>query len=239
MNLPFNDVTNKTGLCQEVDNICGSDTTKYPLVDKARRANMAMAKFVEIALANDTRWQFDDSNQTDLPIGTTGLVQGQNDYSFDSSFLKILKVQCKNSDGDYIDLIPIDVSEVTTPLETTFSENGQPLYYDKYANSIILYPTPSTTVSAGLKVYYQRDATTFVSTDTTKYPGIPSIFHEYIALCMAEPQLLKNVIDVNSQRKYNNYVAKIEKFEQKIADYYQKRDKDDRKKLSAKIIDCK
>ena len=238
MNLPFNDATNKTGLCQEVDSICGSDTTKYPLVDKARRANMAMSKFVEIALANDTRWQFDDTNNTDLPIGTTNLIAGQNDYSFDNSFLKILKVQCKNEQGDYIDLIPLDVSEVGTPLETLFAESGQPVYYDKYAGSVILYPSPSTSVTNGLKVYYQRDATVFLSTDTTKYPGIPSIFHEYIALCMAEPQLLKNVIDVNSQRKYNNYVSKIEKFEQKIADFYQKRDKDDRKILSAKTIDC-
>jgi hypothetical protein len=240
MNLPFNDVTNETGLCQEVDRICGTSSTNYPLKDKARRANMGKSRFITIALENDTRWQFDDSNQTDLPIGTTNLVSGQQDYSFESGFLKILKVEVKDADGNYQQLTPIDRSEYDGSLETYFSTNGQPEYYDKVGNSVLLFPSPSSAVTAGLRVHYQRDGVDYVSTDTTKTTGIPSIFDELIAWYIAEPYLMeKTLTDISGQRKYNALVNKIEKKEQEVANYYSKRDKDVRKIISGKIIDCK
>jgi len=239
MNLPFNDTINETGLCQEVDRICGTTSVNYTLKDKARRANMGMSKFVELALSNDTRWQFDDSNNTDLPIATTDLVQNQSDYSFEGGFLKILKVEIKDSTGNFVSIQPIDRRPATEPLETAFGVSGQPLYYDKVGNSIMLFPKPASASSASLKVYFQRDATVFVSTDTTKYCGIPSIFHELIAFYIAEPYLMeKTLTDVQGQRRYNSLVSKIEKMEQKVAEYYSKRDKDDVVGLTGKVINC-
>jgi len=230
--MDFNKTSDGSGLCQEVDGICGTNTTSYPLVDKARRANMALSRFVGLVLSSDNRWQFDDTNYTDLPIGTTNLVSGQGDYSLATSMLKILKVEMLDSNGDLTTLQPIDITDQSEPLES-IGTSGTPKYYDKHATSVILYPTPNYNSTNGLKVYYQRDASYFVSTDTTKKAGIPSIFHEYIALKMAEPYI--------RDKSKDNYVSirnEITKYEEeRIPEFYAKRNKDERAILTGKVID--
>jgi hypothetical protein len=232
--MTFNDTSTSQGICQEVDSICGSNTISYPLVDKTRRANSALSDFVTIALDSDTNWQFDDSNFSDLPIGTTNLVTSQTDYTLDVSMLKILKVECKDSNGNWIELVPVDQNDVNQPLMETFETTGTPEYYDKIDSSVMLYPAPSYNSTAGLKIYYQRDASPFVSTDTTKVPGIPSLFHKYIALKIAEPYA--------RDKKLENYVSirnEITKYEEEtIPNFFAKRAKDERPVMSGRVIDC-
>lgn len=230
----FNDVTTKLGICQEVDDICGTNTTSYPIESKARRANSAMSDYTGIALDSDDRWSFDDTARTDLPIGTTALVDGQNDYSFDTSVLKVLKVEIKNDEDAWSELIPIDRNDTSIPYDELFGE-GTPKYYDKFASSALLYPTPDYSQDASLRVWYQRDASYFTSSDTTKQPGIPSIFHKYIALKIAEPYA--------RDKRLENYVSirnEIQKYEEeKIPEYYAKRNKDERPTFTGKVIDCR
>jgi hypothetical protein len=231
----FNDVTNSLGICQEVDAICKTTTVSYPLADKARRSNSALSDYVGIALNADDRWSFDDTNYTDLPIGTTALVDGQNDYGLDTSVLKVLKVELKDETGNWIELKPIDRNDTSIPFEERFETEGTPEYYDKFSNSVVLYPTPDYSQAASLRVWFQRDGSYFAATDTTKQPGIPSIFHKYIALKVAEPYLRDN--------KKDNYVSvrnEIQKYEEeKIPEYYSKRNKDERPILTGAYIDCK
>lgn len=235
MSLYFNDTSTSMGLCQEVDKICGTNSTTYPLPDKARRANLALSCFSGIAMSSDNNWTYDDINNTDLPIGSTALVDEQNDYSLSTEILKVLQVECKDTLGNIYKLKPIDRSEYDQPLEEIFKDSGIPQYYDKVANSIILYPTPNYGLAGGLTVYFQRDAETVASTDTTKIIGIPSIFHEYIALKMSLPFLRDNGKE--------NYVAvrnDIDNYEvNKIPEYYSKRNKDERKRLTGKYVDYK
>ena len=235
MGLAFNDATTGLGLCQEVDAVCKTNTTSYPLSDKARRGNSALSDYAGIALSSDDRWSFGDTNYTDLPVGSTDLVITQNDYSLDVSMLKVLKVECKDANGDFIELQPIDRNDVNQPLDTLYETDGTPQYYDKLENSIILYPAPDYNSVGGLRVSYQRDAVYFTAADTTKKPGIPSLFHKYIALKMAEPYLRDN--------KKENYVSvrnEIQKYEEeKIPEYYAKRNKDERPVMTGQIIDCR
>lgn len=228
----YNDTSTNLGLCQEVDGICGTNSTTYPLADKTRRANMALSRFVGIALSADDRWQFDDTNYTDFPIGSTNLVSGQGDYSLATSMLKILKVQILDPQGNTVNLIPIDMNDTTEAQSELFKTDGTPVYYDKFANSPILYPAPNYDLAGGLTVYYQRDASYFTASDTTKNPGIPSIFHEYIALKMAEPYL--------RDKGKENYVSvrnEIQKYEEeRIPEFYAKRNKDERPRLTGLTI---
>jgi len=232
--MQFNDLTTKLGLCQEVDDICGSNLISYPIESKTRRANMALSDFVGVALGADTRWQFDDTNLTDLPIGLTDINSGQNDYSLDTTVLKILKVEHLNTEGIFEELTPIDINDTPIPLDELFAD-GIPKYYDKFANSVVLYPKPNFDRDSSLRVWFQRDASYFVSTDTTKQPGIPSIFHKYIALKVAEPyardKRLENYVSIR------NEITKIET--EDIPEYYAKRNKDERPVMTGKVIDYK
>lgn len=229
----FNDTTTSQGICQEVDSICNTNTSSYPVADKTRRANSALSDFVAVVLASDDRWQFDDTNYTDFPVGKTSLVSSQNDYGMSTTMLKILKVECKDSNGNWTQLTPIDRNDTTIPYEELFT-TGTPLYYDKYGNSVVLYPTPDYSSSLGLRVWYQRDASPFVATDTNKTPGIPSVFHKYIALKIAEPYLRDKRMD--NYVSIRNEIAKYE--EDLIPEFYAKRNKDEIPAMSGRVIDC-
>ena len=55
--------------------------------------------------------------------------------------------------------------------------------------SLILYPAPKAAVvtsTNGLKITFQRDKVDFLSSDTTKMPGFPSIYHYLLPLKASE-----------------------------------------------------
>ena len=194
--MQFSDTTNKSGILQECESwIFGNDygaITDNPqvLATFTRNANNAVNEIITEILEVDERWQFDDSNHVDYPIGITDLVDGQQDYVFDVSQIKITAVEVMGVDGKYKPLKPIDITDIekygkgTSPKEYK-PENGTPLEYDVTATSLFLYPAPATgsvTMTAGLKVYFQRAGVAFVTSDTTAVPGFPSLFHQIVAI---------------------------------------------------------
>lgn len=181
-------------MCQEIDRICNTNAVTYPVIDKTARLNQALDRFFALALLGDGDWEFDDSNQTDLPIGTTNINSGQYDYTFASELLMISKVMVANTNGDFNELFPIDQSEgMSRNLYIQPTNNtGTPNRYDVLANSLLLDPIPNYTANGALKVIFKRNATRFVVGDTTKEPGIPSLYHEFLARYASAPYLLAN-----------------------------------------------
>ena len=84
----------------------------------------------------------------------------------------------------------MDVNEVpeatsTTDIANNFDTSNP--YYDIQSNSIMLYPTPTSNVTNGLKIWFQREPAEFTSgevTTGTKEPGFDEPFHVMIALGM-------------------------------------------------------
>lgn len=185
----FSDATTLDGLIQEVDRICGSSDNTYSLKAKTARLNSALDRFIGLALEFGGDWQFDDSNYTDLPIGTTNLVSGQYDYSFASELLTVNKVLCKDNNGNWVELQLIDQEEraARNLLLQPTGNVGAPIRYDVFASSVLLDPVPNYNSTGGLKIWFQRNASKFVSTDTTKVPGVPNLFHPYLARYAALP----------------------------------------------------
>lgn len=186
----FNDTITNQGIVQDIDFEVSSDRTTYPLSDIARNANTALDTVVTLILGADSRWQFDSTNATDLPIGDTDIISGQQDYSFDSEYLVIKSIEIQDSSGKWTRLVPIDnlsleEREALSGFETT---DGLPKYYDKMGESILLYPTPNYNRrlveegSSGLRAYFQRNIEYFVAGDTTKEPGFAKHLHKYISL---------------------------------------------------------
>ena len=190
----FSNNTTKKGLVEDVDRLVNTDSTSYPLAEKAAVMNNYLDEVVSLILNSDGRWEWDDSNQTDLPVGTTDLVSGQPDYNIaGATFLKIIRVEALNINGNYDLLTPItDVNQFMSGFQKT---DGMPRFYDKKGDSIILYPTPSSseaTLSAGLKVYFQRLPSYFSSDDTTKVPGFNPLFHRILSYGTALDYAIRN-----------------------------------------------
>ena len=221
--MEFSNTTTEIGIIQEIDRICGTTNNTYSLKAKTARANAAIDRFVFLALKADKRWQFDDLNKTDLPIGTANLVSGQQDYEFADEILVVQKVLVKDSSGNWSELTPVDMKDTDGKNIWTLPSNnsGTPTKYIKFAHSILLDPIPNYDSANGFKVVFKRNAVKFVSTDTTTECGLPSIFHPYICRLAALPFL----IEKNLPHKGDiNALVRID--EQAIEEYFSIRNQD-------------
>ena len=187
----FNDTTTSQGIVQDTYFEVNADANTYSVADVTRNANAALDNVVAMILGSDGIWQFDSTNSTDIPIGTTGLVSGQKDYSFDQEYLTIKTVECSDANGRWTKLKPIDNYTEDMALSEFERVDGIPVYYDPIGASILLYPSPnysigpSDTPNGGLRVYFQRKIDYFTPTDTTKEPGFAKHLHKYIPLYCA------------------------------------------------------
>lgn len=228
----YSSASDKAGIVEEIDFLCSSNNVTYPIEQKTRNVNRAMDKVVSTIINSDGRWQWDDDNQTDLPIATTNIVSGQQDYSFTINHLKIEKVMVQDNASGWQALPPIDLTDrdINTYLIGT-PQNGTPLRYDFKASSLFLYPTPNYSATGGIRIYFQRPSTYFTTTDTTKSPGFASIFHRYLSFCAAfDFQTAKGLVTVlrngMTASALNNEITKME---QSIIQWYSNRNKTDGK----------
>ncbi len=185
----FNSETNGLDLYSDARYLCGldetSDTTNYPIKAFTRNANFALDKIIAWILKADNIWEFDDTNQTgELLDVTSNLVSGTQKYALATSWLKIGRVRIKNAAGTWVTLLPVNRAQLKDAILT---ENaGDPRCYDLLGNYLYLYPAPNYSSTGGLEVQFQRGASYFAYTDTTKTPGFASQFHRLISMLAAE-----------------------------------------------------
>ena len=215
--------TNEQDLVGDCKWWCGidyADTTTYPIKDITRNANLGLDKAVSLIMRADTRWKWDDINNTDLPIATTSLVSGQEDYPIAVTHLKIIKVRIKDSAGNWVSLDPTDRRDLSDYQLTATA--GDPKRYSKIGNSIFLNPKPSYASSGGLEVQFQRGANYFAYDDTTKTPGFASQFHGLVSLYAALPYCEVNDLEKRAMK----IRARIQEMEASLVDFYSSRDAD-------------
>lgn len=241
MSLTFNDTTTYRGIIQQIESnikapvgwISGNTVR---LKQFTADINLALDRVVELIFQHNGTWQFDDSNHTDYPFITTTLTSGQRDYPFTTDeqsnlILDIYKVMIKQGTAAtdyYTEIYPVD--QVTEKGKESFfsgqDATGIPYRYDKTANGIFLDPVPNYTVASGLKVFINREASYFISTDTTKKPGFAGLFHEYLALQPSYKYALRNGLK-------NANVLKNEtlEMENQIEVYYSQRSRDEKQRI--------
>ncbi len=245
MSLNFSDTSSsKAGLVQECESLIFGDNSYGRISGDAnllatftRYINEALNRVVSLIMLADGRWQWDDNNNTDFPIATTDLVttlgSEQQDYAFAITFLKITRVECLDAAGNWRLLKPIDQADIYDQSLPDFLKTpGLPTYYDKIANSIFLYPKPlatSVTSTAGLKVWFQRPPSYFVTSDTTKVPGFNSMYHRLVALIASRDYAVAKQLPVGKDLS-----ALVVQQEESLSESYTLRNKDEHIKLSAK-----
>lgn len=143
-----------------------------------------MSKIWSIIFQSYGGWEYDDSNQTDLPEATTNLVAAQTNYSLDAQMLTVNRVEVTDTGGNVRRLEPLvqETVEGTGLSNLTPAAYGNPQFYRLTAGMIQVLPAPQASVTNGLCVYFERAGVAFVSTDTTKQPGFASTFHYMVPL---------------------------------------------------------
>lgn len=219
-----------TEILTEARRLVKQNSTSYPTTEITVSANKALERATALIREAEGRWEWDDSNNTDLPIATTDLVADQQDYSLSASHYRIERIELKDAQGNWRLLIPIDQADVFDQSLTDFlGTSGTPEYYDKIANSVFLYPKPSYSQSASLKVYYERGPSYFTTSDTTKSPGFNALFHQLIPLWCAYDYAL-----INTLPNKNDLRAEIQVIEERLQEYYSFRSRDEKPHISAR-----
>ncbi len=178
-------------------------------------------------------WEYDDSEQTDLPIATTTIVDDQQDYELPADIQKIIRVEIKDIDGNWSLLQQIDQSQVKEALGEFYETAGVPLYYDLIGASLFLYPKPDTaevTAAAGLKVYFSRDVVEFNSTATTAEPGFVDNFHRMLPIGASLDYSFGYL--TNDTNRINNLRAEWLGYEKEIQSFYGARNTAKKLKIS-------
>jgi len=193
--LVFSDTSGKQGLVEDTDYICGTDSTSYPLADKARNANRHYYKAVIDILKVSGRVQFDDSNHTTLPEYTFTLVDSQKDYSLPTNLLKLWAIEVRDTAGNWTKLSEVDIDDMKTTITDFEDTPSIPRRYDLRGDSAFLHPAPASTdvtLTNGGKMYFSREIDGFTYDDTTQEPGFAEPFHRIVSLGMSYDWLLIN-----------------------------------------------
>jgi hypothetical protein len=180
--MQFSNSTTNLGIVERTRVKCGVDSTQWATANITGSCNDCMDFLAGEYIKADRRFQWDDTNHTKLPIGTTNLVAPQSDYSFltdeqGNTIINLTRIDIKDSAGNWTRLEELDETEETKALDEVVIA-GTPTGYYKIANNIIrLNRLPESSVTSGLKFYFQRRPSYFVATDTTKEPGFTSVPH--------------------------------------------------------------
>lgn len=221
----FSDTTNKNGLIQKFEfwtRQKDGTVTGTLLKQVTDRLNHAFERIMPILLAYNDQVRWDDLNHTDAPIGYVTLTANQNDYKItvDDNSLDILnithvRILPSATATRYVDLerITADDPRVPSILSPDSGVTGVPSYFLELGNRLYLDILPSYTVASGIELFFSRQQSYFVSTDTTKEPGIPLPFHELLALHAAHDWLRVNSSD---NKLKDEVAAEIQKQEAKL-----------------------
>jgi hypothetical protein len=219
----FSDTTNKNGIVQYTESLCRlgdggitNDTTLFKQI--TGYLNQAYKKVSMALLRVDRRWKFDDTNYTDFPIATIDLVSNQRDYTLPAStsggnastLWKVNLVEILDINGNYnkIDIMP------DGELETT--DTGVPAKYKVIGNSIRLQNIPlsgSVTLTAGLRITFQRSIVEFTTASTTVQPGFFDSYHDLLAYDASASYLMpiNTQLAINYSQIFENRLKLLQK----------------------------
>jgi len=234
----FSDTTLNQGILEQTRTLTRTDSTLWSTAKVVASTNNYLDEVAGYLIGADATFQWDDTNHSKLPIGTTNLVANQSDYSFltdeqGNSIITLTRIDILDPSGTYRQLELIDQTDIPFwGLDQALATPNLPTYYDKIADNIIrLYPKPATSVTAGLKFYFQRTPSYFVATDTTKSPGVSPLLHRGFVISAAYDCALTlglpNITALANER---------EKERQKMVNYFSVRNNDDEKKMSMRSI---
>jgi len=231
--MQFSNGTDNTGIVEQARSMMRVDATQYPTYKIVNSVNNYLDTVTGYAISADRNFQWDDTNHTKLPIGTTDLTAGQSDYSFltdeqGNNILNLTRIDILDPDGSYRELELIDQVNIKEALDAYKNVAGLPAQYDKIADNIIrLYPAPATSVSAGLKFYFQRTASYFAATDTTKEPGVSPLLHRGFVIAAAYDGALSLGLENLSRME-----AEMEREEMKMKKYFEARNTDMNRRMT-------
>ena len=190
----FSSSSDSTGIVEQTRAMMRVDAGQWPTSRIVNSCNNYLDTVAGYAIGADRRFEWDDTNHTKLPIGTTNLVANQTDYSFltdeqNNSIINLTSISLIDIlTNEETQLFAISRTEPEYSYSSFGVDPGTPSQYDKIADNIIkldTMPTAADVAQYKLKFYFQRTASYFTASDTTKSPGVSPLLHRGFVIASA------------------------------------------------------
>lgn len=221
--MQFSDTSNKLGIIQYCEEYCslgdagisGNTTRLKQFTSKVNEINRRVWAIIFDAYGG---WQYDDSNQTDLPAATDTLTSGQTSYALPSAALTVRGIEVKDQSGVWTALRPLteEMIREVQPMGEFLKTSSNPQYYQLVGQTVRIFPASNYTQSSSFKVFFDRGSVAFASSDTTASPGFASEFHGIIPIGASYEYLMakqpNDAVTTRLKNEYNEYRESIKKF---------------------------
>jgi len=196
MSLVFNDTSTYLGIiqaCEDYTNLGSTGISGNTVLLKTftRHINEANSRVWSMIFESYGGWQYDDSNQTDLPAASDTLTADQTSYALPTGSLTVRGIEVKDTGGIWHKLTPITEEQIRDrqAMGEFYKTSATPLFYQIVGQTVRIFPAANWTQSASFKVFFDRGSVAFASTDTTATPGFAGEFHGILPI-MASIQWL-------------------------------------------------
>ena len=231
MALPFSDTVTNLGIVQQVRSFMRVDSSQWTTAKIVNSCNNWLDTLTGYAIGADKRFQWDNTNHTALPEGTTSLNIGQTDYSFltdaqGNNIITLTGISILRN-GIYVPLIPVDRSDPSIDASIFGVNTGVVTCYDKIADNIIrLDAKPDATVATGLKFFFQRTSPSFTAEDTTKTTGFsPLLDRGFVMAAAYDGAITLGLANLQPLS------VEMQKEQQKMVQYFEDRNQDEERIL--------
>lgn len=198
--------------------LTGLGTDIYLPADRLSSINKYYDQLHSIILESQDEWDFDDSNSVDLPIASTNILANTGVYSLPSTIYKLNKLEVNYGSG-FIKVNPLDLNETGLSEDEVLSRASvEDPRYRIFGQTVKLYPTPTSAVTSGLQIYYDREVAEFTSAEVTtgtKKPGLDRLWHDYLSIGASVDGALKFTLSNLSALE-----TKLQDMEVRIRKYY-------------------
>jgi hypothetical protein len=194
-----------------------TNSTTYSDADLNASINAYYDLFTTEILQSMDDWDFQGE------YATTDTVANQQEYAFPAELLKIKDVEITYDGSTWYKAAFMDINERSNPNDTTsvandFSESSP--YVDFMDNSLFLYPVPTSAVTAGLKIYYEKLPTAMSADSDT--PTLARPFHIGLAYGGAKDWLEQHIDMANNVARLNVANDNLNKTIKAMKDFYNK-----------------
>lgn len=216
----FNNETDNQDLVSDIHFWCSTDEDTYPLVDIVRNYAFGLGKTSARIMRCDRTWKHVSNNINAIPIATQTFTAGQDNISFATKHLKILRVRITDNAGVLYTLPAADRKKFS---DSVLNNPGTPEGYDKIGGSLMPIPVPS--YGGTIEIEYQPGAAVDVpgvtgsddwevgfNQDFERLPGL-YVSEDYCAL--------------HAPERLTAIRAKILELETLMDNYFESRDIDD------------
>ena len=219
-----------SGIANQARFLTNTNTTTYTAADLYASINTYYHFLVNEILEAMDGWDFKGE------VATTSLVASQQEYVFPTDILKIKRVEITYDGTNWYVANNFDINmrakaTDTTSITSDFSTSKP--FFDAYDNSMFLYPIPTAAVSAGLKIWYEKEATELSAAGDE--PVFAEAYHKGLSFGAAKDWFQKYSEIPANLKKAQTMGGELQNYITRMKVFYNRKTQDEN--FSAKVSD--